>query len=592
MYNTYKMKEVCQMTGLTEKAIRIYMDQKLVHPKVEEGVHRKAYFFSDEDVERLKDIAALRNAGFGIAEIKQMQENPQMLSLLIEERKELLEGEILQKQVIQDTLKKLTIEEHSDVRKLADAIEPRTTYAKETPKKKLSRKARWFVLLLVLGVLLGWSVIASGKAGVCIFLISCGLVFGIEALLFGVRYLLYNAKMQKKDSRGLGKITAVVENEKIEEYIGEKERSIGKEIMAYLTFGLFGEGLWNMLRPDAWYPVISYQTEDGTVHTATTRYGAFRSTWKVGDSVKLTWEDGKERLVHVCGSNAFRKKAYVYLILAAVLLAVFGVGVWELFGKQEQDMSDSVISQKLEYPMDADRVEVRMGSRSYELNEEETEVLKRLLAEAEYKGAEKYRLLGTDGVVAFYFYQGETEIAKIFTNDYFCIYTGTMKYWVDPPSLEFHGIDLGDTEYITICLGSFGAKVRERYAVEEIMGCISEKEELEDLKILLQTTEYYDGAYIIESGYQFLFSQQGFVNYFGRLPKENEIGKVEVILENGEFVSAVVMSYCYNEIGEVETETYRKEWLLLTPTPISGVIGLGVKKTIRSVRPMQTQNQI
>lgn len=136
----YKMKQVCQMTGLTEKAIRIYMDQKLISPKVEEGIHRKAYFFSEEDVDRLKDILTLRNAGFSIAEIKQMLENPEMLSTLIEEKKELLEGEILQKLALQDTLKDLTIEEHSDVTKLANAIEPRTAYAKETPKKKWSRK--------------------------------------------------------------------------------------------------------------------------------------------------------------------------------------------------------------------------------------------------------------------------------------------------------------------------------------------------------------------------------------------------------------------------------------------------------------------
>ena len=40
----YKMKQVCQMTGLTEKAIRIYMDQKLISPKVEEGIIRRRNF--------------------------------------------------------------------------------------------------------------------------------------------------------------------------------------------------------------------------------------------------------------------------------------------------------------------------------------------------------------------------------------------------------------------------------------------------------------------------------------------------------------------------------------------------------------------
>ncbi len=554
----YKMKEVCQMTGLTEKAIRIYMDQKLINPKVEEGVHRKAYFFSDEDVERLKDISALRNAGFGIAEIKQMQENPEMLSLLIEEKKELLEGEILQKQAIQDTLKKLTIEDHSDVKKLADAIEPRSVYAKETPKKKLSRKAKWLILMVIVSVPLAWIGLINGKAGVWIILISFGLVFGIYALLFGIRYLLYNAKMQKENSRGIGKITAVVENEKIEDYIGEKERSTWKDIMAYLKFGLFGEGLWKMLRPDAWHPVISYQTEDGMVHTATTRYGAFRNTWKVGEQVNITWEDGKERLVHICNGNVFRKKAYTYILLGVLLLGLFGVGVWELFVKE--DVPNEAVFLRLEYPANADRVEIRSFQKSYELNDEEIEVLKQLLSEAEVRGAEKYRLLGTDGILAICFYQGETEIAKFITNDFFCIYTGTMKYQVYPAPMEFRGVNIGNTEYITECLGKFASKVKERYAVNEIMECISEKEELEELKNILGITENFTGVNDIEGGYRFFFTEQGFVDYFGRQPKENERGKVEVILENGEFVNAVLMSYCCNELGEVEVETYRKEW--------------------------------
>lgn len=554
----YKMKEVCQMTGLTEKAIRIYMDQKLISPKTEEGVHRKAYFFSDEDVERLKDISALRNVGFGIAEIKQMQEDPEMLSMLIEEKKELLDGEILRKQQIQDTLKKLTIEDHSDVKKLADAIEPRSVYAKEMPKKKSSRKAKWFIFLAIVSILLAWSGLVSGKAGVWIILMSFGLVFGIEALFFGMRYLLYNAKMQKAKRRGIGKITAVVENEKIEDYIGEKERSTWKDILAYLQFGLFGEGIWKMLRPDAWYPVISYQTEDGTVHTATTRYGAFRNTWKVGEQVNITWEDGKERLVHICGGNVFQKKSYTYILLSFLLWALFGFGVYELFIKEDVPMED--IGMRLEYPANADRVEVREYQRSYELNDEEIEVLKQLLAEAEVRSAEKYRLLGTEGVVAICFYQGETEIAKYFANDFFCVYTGTMRYYVYPSPLEFRGVNIGDTEYITICLGRFASKVEERYAVEEIMECISEKQELEELKNLLGVTENFTGVNYIEGGYQFFFTEQGFVDYFGRQAKENESGKLEVILEDGKFVSAVVISYCYNEMGEVEVETYRKEW--------------------------------
>lgn len=557
----YKMKEVCQMTGLTEKAIRIYMDQKLINPKVEEGIHRKAYFFSDQDIERLKDIATLRNTGFSIAEIKQMQENPEMLSLLIEERKELLESEIIQKQTIYDSLKRLTIEEHSDVAKLADAIEPRSIYAKETPKKKHSRKVKWLILILIAIILFGWNGLVNGKVVQWMFLTSFGFVFGIISLLFGIRYLFYNAKTRKMSSRGLGKITAIVENENIEAYIGAKERGAWKEILAYLTFGLFGEGIWNMLRPDAWYPVISYQTEGGTVHMATTRYGAFRNTWNIGDTLPITWEDKKERLVHICGKNVFRKKASMYILIGIVLLTLFSVGTVKL--RSPQGNSDFSIpdSQRLEYPVQADRVEMEIEQKRYVLNEDEINVIKTLLENAEIRAVEKYRYLDREGLVNIYFYQGGQQIEMLSSNEFFYVYASNgMKYWMEPVPMEFRGMNLVDSGWVTLYLRYLEAKVLERYAVEEIIGIVSEREELEDLKEILQVTEYFKGAYVIRDGYQFIFTEQGFADYFGREPKENEVGKIEVILQDGEFVNAVLMSYCHDELGDVEEETYRKDW--------------------------------
>ena len=211
----YKMKEVCQLTGLTEKAIRVYMEQKLVEPKVEEGVHRKAYFFDEKDIERLKDISALRSAGFSIAEIKQMLESPANISSIVEEKESMLAAEIQQKLAVQDALKHLTIQEHSDVTKLADAIEPRSTYAKETPKKRISRKKKRIILLIILVLFFRLSYGTAGKAGVWIPVLSFGLVFGIISVFYAIRYLLHSRRDRKRECSGIGKITAIVENEKI-----------------------------------------------------------------------------------------------------------------------------------------------------------------------------------------------------------------------------------------------------------------------------------------------------------------------------------------------------------------------------------------
>ena len=66
-----KIKEVIEKTGLTDRAIRLYIENGLVSPSCNENyAGRKNIDFSEDDVESLKNIATLRKAGFSIAEIK------------------------------------------------------------------------------------------------------------------------------------------------------------------------------------------------------------------------------------------------------------------------------------------------------------------------------------------------------------------------------------------------------------------------------------------------------------------------------------------------------------------------------------------
>ena len=67
-----KMKEVCIQTGLTERAVRFYVQEKLVVPLAQRRGGRTWLDFSPADVERLKAIATLRKAGFTIEEIRAM----------------------------------------------------------------------------------------------------------------------------------------------------------------------------------------------------------------------------------------------------------------------------------------------------------------------------------------------------------------------------------------------------------------------------------------------------------------------------------------------------------------------------------------
>ncbi len=66
-----KIKDVIEQTGLTDRAIRLYMENGLVSPTCSENyAGRKNIEFSAEDVDTLKNVATLRKAGFSINEIK------------------------------------------------------------------------------------------------------------------------------------------------------------------------------------------------------------------------------------------------------------------------------------------------------------------------------------------------------------------------------------------------------------------------------------------------------------------------------------------------------------------------------------------
>lgn len=68
-----KMKEVITETGLTDRAIRLYIENGLVAPSCSENyAGRKNIEFTAEDVAKLNNIATLRKAGFSIGEIKLM----------------------------------------------------------------------------------------------------------------------------------------------------------------------------------------------------------------------------------------------------------------------------------------------------------------------------------------------------------------------------------------------------------------------------------------------------------------------------------------------------------------------------------------
>ena len=88
-----KMKEVLERTGLTDRAVRLYIANELVAPECSRGyTGRNSFDFSEEDVEALQKIALLRKADFSIEQIKALQsggeEAKTALSEYLEEKRE------------------------------------------------------------------------------------------------------------------------------------------------------------------------------------------------------------------------------------------------------------------------------------------------------------------------------------------------------------------------------------------------------------------------------------------------------------------------------------------------------------------------
>lgn len=71
-----KIKDVCDLTGLTSRTIRVYIDECLIKPEYTENyLGRRAFNFSENDIATLKNIAILRKFGFSIPEILKIQES-------------------------------------------------------------------------------------------------------------------------------------------------------------------------------------------------------------------------------------------------------------------------------------------------------------------------------------------------------------------------------------------------------------------------------------------------------------------------------------------------------------------------------------
>ena len=158
-----KMKTVSEITGLTSRAIRVYIEEQLIAPSFTENyLGRRAFDFSEEDVAALQSIATLRKYGFSIDEIRNILLDAQNSIAIIKNVKERTKNQM---EECRERLSVLSLIEENkaySVSELSDVLSQtniKLAPPMENPKPSIQKIAKsiavflivWLPFALVLG---------------------------------------------------------------------------------------------------------------------------------------------------------------------------------------------------------------------------------------------------------------------------------------------------------------------------------------------------------------------------------------------------------------------------------------------------------
>ena len=313
-----KIHEVSLKTGLTEKAIRLYIQNGLIHPHVEEGIQRNSYTFSETDVKELEEIAVFRKAGFSLFEISLIKEMPEKLPELLNTKLTSLEVEIEEKKTIKEAISRLEANELGNVSQVANSLRPAIKSDEEIKETHTKRPIYISIIILILFAFLLYAYTKSGWFAVSIIASFLCFLVGLISCIMTVRYATVTSRANKLTQSGKGMVVSVVEEHGFDigftagrGTAGTKEPGIGG--IWQIVFML-----WNEIRPDCWYPVILYLTEDGTKESATLAYGSFKNTWTTGEEIDIAWDEANTAIVYPLSKHWISKKVYFYTLISCV----------------------------------------------------------------------------------------------------------------------------------------------------------------------------------------------------------------------------------------------------------------------------------
>ena len=170
-----KMKDVIAETGLTDRAIRLYIENGLVSPSCRESyTGRRNIDFTEEDVEELSNIAILRKAGFSIGEIKELRIDEQSCRRVLDEFMKKTSERIKSDKEVLLKLEAVAESETVTIKTICQSLNA-VTKEKEIPKTDIERSF-------------------GEKVEKCIFtvLASVGLIYIFGCILYSVLVCNFN----------------------------------------------------------------------------------------------------------------------------------------------------------------------------------------------------------------------------------------------------------------------------------------------------------------------------------------------------------------------------------------------------------------
>ena len=138
-----KIKQICELTGLTDRAVRFYIEEGLASPAYTENyLGRRSFDFTEEDAAHLTSIATLRKFGFTVEEIRRMIADPQEIRGIIGDVQARKETSVRQEAENLAALARLEADRDYTVAELAQALnEPVREVA--APEERRHSWATW-----------------------------------------------------------------------------------------------------------------------------------------------------------------------------------------------------------------------------------------------------------------------------------------------------------------------------------------------------------------------------------------------------------------------------------------------------------------